>query len=126
MTDQDRAAQVYLTDDDKKLLSCPFCGASAKVFPHSHIDSNMDNSSEWCVVCQNPDGMCNARLPYEQSKESAIEAWNRRFHKQEQFRAGVEAMRVDIFEPFKAAEYISRMALWDHLESTAKQLKEKT
>ena len=69
---------MYFNEEDKKLLPCPFCGAKAKVFPHSHIDNRTNDLGQWCVICQNEDAECNVRLLYEDTKESAIIRWNRR------------------------------------------------
>ena len=59
-----------------ELLKCPFCGSDAMVMPHTHIGE--DAIGKWLVICQNPDAECNARLPYCNSKEAAIQQWNRR------------------------------------------------
>ena len=61
-----------------KLLPCPFCGSEAEIFPRAHIENQTDNVGEWAVVCQNPDAECNARILYCNSKEEAVEQWNRR------------------------------------------------
>ena len=58
-----------------KLKPCPFCGAKAILYAPSINDS-------WSVICQNEDAECNVRLLYCNSKEEAIEQWNRRVDKQ--------------------------------------------
>lgn len=54
-----------------ELKKCPFCGSKA-VLMSDLLDRR------WGVVCQNPDAECNVRLLYCDSKEEAIQQWNRR------------------------------------------------
>lgn len=63
---------------EDKLKLCPFCGSHAKIFPQSHISNNKDCDGEWAVVCQNEEALCNVRLLYCNSREEAIQQWNRR------------------------------------------------
>ena len=56
-----------------KLKPCPFCGSEAIIFPPQEKD--MDT---WAAVCQHPECGCNARILFCDTKESAIEQWNRR------------------------------------------------
>ena len=49
-----------------KLKPCPFCGG------HAIIDGFDDTL--WIVICKE----CNASIGYKETKEEAIEAWNRR------------------------------------------------
>jgi Lar family restriction alleviation protein len=72
---------------------CPYCGSEARVLRHSYIDNNMGN--EWCVVCQNPDGVCNARIPYESTEQSAMEAWNNRPAEKELLDALIEWIKAE-------------------------------
>lgn len=57
-----------------ELKACPFCGSKAKLFTHSVVGEE----GGWLVMCQNPDAECNARIPYCQTAEEAIQQWNRR------------------------------------------------
>lgn len=62
-----------------ELKPCPFCGAEAKMLPHEHNGLRLQGGGiDWCVICQNEDTECNVRLLYCQSKEEAIQQWNRR------------------------------------------------
>ena len=49
-----------------ELKPCPFCGG------HAIIDGCDDTL--WIVICKE----CNASIGYKETKEEAIEAWNRR------------------------------------------------
>ena len=49
-----------------KLKPCPFCGGEA-------IIDGCDETL-WIVICKE----CNASIGYKETKEEAIEAWNRR------------------------------------------------
>ena len=49
-----------------KLKPCPFCGG------HAIIDGCDDTL--WIVICKE----CNASIGYKETKEEAIEEWNRR------------------------------------------------
>lgn len=49
-----------------KLKPCPFCGGEA-------IIDGCDDTL-WIVICKE----CNASIGYKETKEEAIEAWNRR------------------------------------------------
>lgn len=49
-----------------ELKPCPFCGG------HAIIDGCDD--TPWSVICKE----CNASIGYKETKEEAIEAWNRR------------------------------------------------
>jgi len=57
-----------------KLKPCPFCGSTAQLFG----DSKRGEDLTWCVVCQDPEAICCARIPYCNSAEEAVEVWNRR------------------------------------------------
>lgn len=50
---------------NSKLKPCPFCGG------HAIIDGCDDTL--WIVICKE----CNASIGYKETKEEAIEAWNR-------------------------------------------------
>ena len=51
---------------DNKLKPCPFCGGEA-------IIDGCDDTL-WIVICKE----CNASIGYKETKEEAIEAWNKR------------------------------------------------
>lgn len=61
-----------MTDEriKEELKPCPFCGSPALM--------SGDDDSGWCVTCQEPHCNCNARIPYCDTKEDAIEQWNTR------------------------------------------------
>ena len=54
-----------------ELKPCPFCGSRAKIF-------YVDSTNDYCVVCQDEDLLCCARLPYCRSEEEAKMQWNKR------------------------------------------------
>ena len=55
----------------EELKPCPFCGNKAELFCTK-------GTEDWAVVCQHPECGCNARILYCDTKEEAIEQWNRR------------------------------------------------
>ncbi len=57
------------------LMKCPFCGEvkSAEVFGLSETGGRM-----WKVICDVQKGGCGASGSWEDTKEKAVEAWNRR------------------------------------------------
>ena len=58
---------------DTELKPCPFCGGKATIMENNHY------TDMWTVMCKN----CYSEIDRYHTKESAIEAWNRRENKHE-------------------------------------------
>lgn len=54
-----------------EIKNCPFCGSEAKLFQSDKINN-------FAIVCQDEDLLCCVRLLYCNSKEEAIQQWNKR------------------------------------------------
>lgn len=54
------------------LFPCPFCGGDAEVGQYSFTDTR------WRVACNGPVWSCNGENGAHDTREDAIEAWNRR------------------------------------------------
>ena len=67
----------------EKLKPCPFCGkiVPVGVFLHSEIESldDWDDEDYFAVCCSVQTGGCGAIGGYGETKEIAIELWNRRY-----------------------------------------------
>ena len=90
-----KAAWRRLFEPETALLPCPFCGSEAKLLP-------LDSFVEWAVACQHPEGECNVRIIYCDTKEKAIAQWNRR----EAVRSTDEAVK-EYFEYTKQFSFLS-------------------
>ncbi len=51
-----------------KLKPCPFCGKSSAIYVEQETEE------QWFVICYD----CSASGPYMQSKQAALDAWNKR------------------------------------------------
>ena len=71
-----KAAWRRLFDSETSLLPCPFCGSEAKLCGPGGEDK------QFSVVCQHSGCGCNARILYCDTRENAIEQWNRRKNEQ--------------------------------------------
>lgn len=58
-----------MSDD---LLPCPFCGGDARIW------EDPSHSSAFFVGCDDPAGDCFGSIHWEETREKAIAAWNRR------------------------------------------------
>lgn len=56
-----------------ELKPCPFCGSVAVLYKNPK-----DTYKPYCVICQNGECSCNARIPYCDTEEDAVRQWNRR------------------------------------------------
>ena len=90
-----KSAWRRLFEPETALLPCPFCGSEAKLLP-------LDSIVEWAVACQHPEGECNVRIIYCDTKEKAIAQWNRR----EAVRSTDEAVK-EYFEYTKQFSFLS-------------------
>jgi len=72
IVEQEKPSVYNSIDADKELLPCPFCGSSAMIF---------EKDENFAVVCQQPEAECNARILYSQTREEAIQSWNKRWVK---------------------------------------------
>jgi len=61
--------------ESPELLSCPFCGAPARLFQNRQAD--YERGWWWDAECTNDDN-CNASVSGFDSQDTAIHAWNRR------------------------------------------------
>ena len=59
-----------------EMKPCPFCGGEAELYDHTRFDRKHEKLYEYFRVgCKE----CDLRFPkFSDSKEDAIEAWNRR------------------------------------------------
>ncbi len=73
IVEQEKPSVYNSIDSDKELLPCPFCGSSAFLF---------EKDENFAVVCQQPESECNARILYSQTREEAIQSWNKRTYKE--------------------------------------------
>ena len=60
-----------------KIAACPFCGSAAGVF-QVFTNATMTKSSGWDVECKNADGCGVCTRCEKNTRNGAIEAWNRR------------------------------------------------
>lgn len=77
---------VYADDDMQYLIrACPFCGSVAAVHfeqctdePCDDGDCDLCEEKCWRVLCDPENGGCGASLWWDETKDLAADAWNRR------------------------------------------------
>lgn len=63
--------RLRIIEFEMDLQLCPFCMSISKIFYEQ-------KSNTYCVVCQDDELLCNARIPYHNSLEECVQVWNNR------------------------------------------------
>lgn len=75
--DYKRMVGEEVMNAEKRLKSCPFCGADIENGVHIDVVvsfNELKDDTHYGVICEN----CGARIGYFKILEEAVEAWNRR------------------------------------------------